>query len=164
MLKNKKFLYIILALSLALNVFILGVAGYYGYQLRGFGEDGQWIEKRITRLETRFLQPLDGPDQSFARGVFRERRPELRKAFAQLGDARHDVGTALRAADPDPGTLTAAIDKSQGAADMVNKSLHGLLRDLAQGLSLEARQKISEHIRDRHSHHERNSRDEGDNE
>jgi uncharacterized membrane protein len=162
MLNNRKILYIALTLSLALNVFVLGVAGYYGYQLRGFGKDDQWIENRITRLENRFLERLDAPDQSFTRGVFNARRPELRKAFSQLGDARHDVGLALRAADPDPSTLTAAIDKSQDAADRVNKNLHGLLRDLAQGLSLQARQEISEHIRDHHSRRDVKNTDRGD--
>lgn len=150
MFKNSKFLTVVLALSLATNLFIFGAIGYYGYELRGLAKDGQWISKKVDRVENRFLRHLDEEDRRFARGVFDQRRPALRAAFSDLRDARHDVGIALRAEQPDAAQLTAAIDKSQHAADMVNKTVHGVLRDLAQGLSPEARAKIGQHLRDRH--------------
>jgi len=156
MFKNSKFLTVVLALSLATNLFIFGAIGYYGYELRGLAKDGQWISKKVDRVENRFLRHLDEEDRRFARGVFDQRRPALRDAFSDLRDARHDVGIALRAEQPDAAQLTAAIDKSQHAADMVNKTVHGVLRDLAQGLSPEARAKIGQHLRDRHplDHHD----------
>src|SRR6056300_1302693 len=156
MFKNRKFLTVVLALSLATNLFIFGAIGYYGYELRGLAKDGQWISKKVDRVENRFLRHLDEEDRRFARGVFDQRRPALRAAFSDLRDARHDVGIALRAEQPDAAQLTAAIDKSQHAADMVNKTVHGVLRDLAQGLSPEARAKIGQHLRDRHplDHHD----------
>jgi uncharacterized membrane protein len=156
MFKNSKFLTVVLALSLATNLFIFGAIGYYGYELRGLAKDGQWISKKVDRVENRFLRHLDEEDRRFARGVFDQRRPALRAAFSDLRDARHDVGIALRAEQPDAAQLTAAIDKSQHAADMVNKTVHGVLRDLAQGLSPEARAKIGQHLRDRHplDHHD----------
>lgn len=156
MFKNSKFLTVVLALSLATNLFIFGAIGYYGYELRGLAKDGQWISKKVDRVENRFLRHLDEEDRRFARGVFDQRRPALRAAFSDLRDARHDVGVALRAEQPDAAQLTAAIDKSQHAADMVNKTVHGVLRDLAQGLSPEARAKIGQHLRDRHplDHHD----------
>ena len=158
MFKNSKFLTVVLALSLATNLFIFGAIGYYGYELRGLAKDGQWISKKVDRVENRFLRHLDEEDRRFARGVFDQRRPALRAAFSDLRDARHDVGIALRAEQPDAAQLTAAIDKSQHAADMVNKTVHGVLRDLAQGLSPEARAKIGQHLRDRHplDHHDNN--------
>ena len=141
---------------MATNLFIFGAIGYYGYELRGLAKDGQWISKKVDRVENRFLRHLDEEDRRFARGVFDQRRPALRAAFSDLRDARHDVGIALRAEQPDAAQLTAAIDKSQHAADMVNKTVHGVLRDLAQGLSPEARAKIGQHLRDRHplDHHD----------
>lgn len=156
MFKNSKFLTVVLALSLATNLFIFGAIGYYGYELRGLAKDGQWISKKVDRVENRFLRHLNAEDRRFARGVFDQRRPALRAAFSDLRDARHDVGIALRAEQPDAAQLTAAIDKSQHAADMVNKTVHGVLRDLAQGLSPEARAKIGQHLRDRHplDHHD----------
>jgi len=156
MFKNSKFLTVVLVLSLATNLFIFGAIGYYGYELRGLAKDGQWISKKVDRVENRFLRHLDEEDRRFARGVFDQRRPALRAAFSDLRDARHDVGIALRAEQPDAAQLTAAIDKSQHAADMVNKTVHGVLRDLAQGLSPEARAKIGQHLRDRHplDHHD----------
>ena len=156
MFKNSKFLTAVLVLSLATNLFIFGAIGYYGYELRGLAKDGQWISKKVDRVENRFLRHLDEEDRRFARGVFDQRRPALRAAFSDLRDARHDVGIALRAEQPDAAQLTAAIDKSQHAADMVNKTVHGVLRDLAQGLSPEARAKIGQHLRDRHplDHHD----------
>ena len=156
MFKNSKFLTVVLALSLATNLFIFGAIGYYGYELRGLAKDGQWISKKVDRVENRFLRHLDEEDRRFARGVFDQRRPALRAAFSDLRDARHDVGIALRAEQPDAAQLTAAINKSQHAADMVNKTVHGVLRDLAQGLSPEARAKIGQHLRDRHplDHHD----------
>ena len=156
MFKNSKFLTVVLALSLATNLFIFGAIGYYGYELRGLAKDGQWISKKVDRVENRFLRHLDEEDRRFARGVFDQRRPALRAAFSDLRDARHDVGIALRTEQPDAAQLTAAIDKSQHAADMVNKTVHGVLRDLAQGLSPEARAKIGQHLRDRHplDHHD----------
>jgi len=156
MFKNSKFLTVVLALSLATNLFIFGAIGYYGYELRGLAKDGQWISKKVDRVENRFLRHLDEEDRRFARGVFDQRRPALRAAFSDLRDARHDVGIALRAEQPDAAQLTVAIDKSQHAADMVNKTVHGVLRDLAQGLSPEARAKIGQHLRDRHplDHHD----------
>ena len=156
MFKNSKLLTVLFALSLAANLFIFGAIGYYGYELRGLAKDGHWISKQVDRVEKRFLRHLDEEDQRFARNVFAERRPALRAAFIELRDARHDVGIAMRAEQPDAAQLTAAIDKSQHAADMVNKSVHGVLRDLAQGLSPKARAKIGQHLRDRHplDHHD----------
>lgn len=150
MLKNKKFLYIALAISVALNLFVVGTIGSYAVKFKNIRNGADWIESRIERSEERFLNRLEGEDRLIAQEIFATHKPALREAFQQIGEARRDFRAAMKQETPSPEALTAALDKSQAATSVVNKSFHSVFRELAQGLSAEARQEISRRIR----HHE----------
>jgi uncharacterized membrane protein len=152
MLENKKLIYSVLAVSLALNFFVIGSAGFYALKWKNIRADGNWIEKRLDRAETRFLRHLDGEDKALAQRVFSQRRPALQAAVKEVRAARRDFRDALFVETPDPADITASLDRSQRAAAQVNENFHGALRDMAQGISPEASRNIAEHMR-RHRHH-----------
>ncbi len=152
MFQNKKILYTILFVSLALNTFIIGVCGYYATKFHTMHADDNWIERRLDHAEERLLRHLEGDDKELARQSMQQRRPELMAAFSQWQQARQAFGDSLSAETPSPQALTQALDQSQMAADRINESVHGLLRQLAQGLSPEARREIGEHMRRHHQH------------
>jgi uncharacterized membrane protein len=153
MLKNKKIIYTALIVSLALNFFIIGGAGFYALKWKNIRADSNWIEKRLDRAESRFLRYLEGDDKALAQKVFSERRAALAKAAREVRAARRDFRESLNAETPDPLEITASLDRSQKAAAQVNENFHGALRDMAQGLSPEARRNIAEHMK-RHRHHD----------
>lgn len=152
MLQNKKFLTIALVISLAINLFIVGVAGFYGAKFRGMGRDGNWIESRMEYAENRFMRHLDDEDKAVARATFDKHKPALRQAFDDHRQARRDIVSAFNQETPEPSELTAALNKSQAATQLANENLHSILRELASGLSPEARQEFASRVRDHHPH------------
>lgn len=149
MLKNIKPITVALILSLAVNMAFIGGALHLSSKFRNITKDGNWIENRLDRSEKRILRHFDGEDRELAQAVFRERRAAMTMAFMDIRKARGDFRKALKQDTPDPAELTAALDKSEKAAARVNQAFHGALRDLAQGLSPEARRKITEHMKRR---------------
>lgn len=156
MLENKKIIYSLLALSLAINFIIIGAAGSAAWRWHNMRSDNNWLEKRLDRSEMRILRHLEGDDRTLAKRVFSERRPQLVDAVSDIRAARRNFGQSLSADTPDPAALTAALDRSQAAAQKINENLHGAIRDMAQGLSPEARKKVAEHMRHRRRHHREN--------
>ena len=150
MVTKQKLFYAALALSLALNLFFIGAAGNYAMKWRGFANDAEWVDTRLSRAEERIVDQLDGADKALAQRVFRERRPELLDALASMRDARTAFRASLSVAEPNPQEITAALNRSQAAAQKLNENLHGALRDMASGLSPEARAKIAAHMQRRH--------------
>jgi len=148
MLKKIKPLYVLLALSLGLNLIILGAAGYHAMKLRQIG-DSDWIESRIDRAQERVLRRLEGDDRELARAAFEARRPKVRDALGEIAAARRDLARAFDAELPQPNELKAAFNRSQAGAAIVNEQVHGLMRDLADGLSADARARIARRIRHR---------------
>jgi len=146
---KQKIIYAVLAVSLALNVFVLGAAGHTAMKWRSIKNDSGWVEKRLDRAEERITRHLQGEDEALARRVFAERRPQLLTALRELRAARKDFRASLSAEEPDPQTIAAALDRSQAAAQKLNENLHGALRDMGLGLSEEARQEIARHMRRR---------------
>ena len=149
MLKNIRPLHIVLTLSLAVNLIILGAAGYYGLKWRNMG-DRDWIGNRLDRAQERVLGHLQGADRELARAAFDARRPIVREALGEIAAARRDLARAFDAKIPQAEALKAAFDRSQAGAAMVNEQFHGLMRDLAGGLSPEARARIARHMRHHH--------------
>lgn len=140
---------IILAISLALNVFVLGYAAHSAYQFRAFiGADEAQIEERIDRAQQRFLSRLEGRDKDTAKRIIDARRPVIVKSVRELRAARRAAMVAIRTETPDSEALAAALNRSQAAAQALNEALHGGLRDMARDLSPEARRKFSKRIRD----------------
>lgn len=147
MLKNIKPIHIVLAVSLALNMAFIGAGLHIGGKFRNIAKDGNWIESRLDRAEARVLRHFEGDDRALAERVFRDRRAALTDAFQDIRSARRDFRTALAVETPDPAEMTAALDASEEAAARVNKAFHGALRDMAQGLSVEGRRKVAEHMK-----------------
>lgn len=146
---KQKIIYAVLAVSLALNLFMLGAAGHTAMKWRAIKNDSGWVEKRLDRAEENVTRHLQGDDKELARRVFKERRPQLLTALRELRAARKDFRASLSADDPDPQSIAAALDRSQAAAQRLNENLHGALRDMGLGLSPEARQKIAAHMKRR---------------
>ena len=146
---KQKIIYAALAVSLAFNLFVIGAAGHYAMKWRAVTKDTGWVEKRLDRAEERIIRNLDGADEELAKRVFEERRPQLIAALKELRAARKDFRATLSVETPDPQNIAAALDRSQAAAQKLNENLHGALRDMGLGLSPEARQKITQHMRRR---------------
>lgn len=148
MLKNIKLIHIALALSLALNMAFIGAGLHIGGTFRSAMKDGDWIEKRLDRAEHRILRHFEGDDadRALAEKVVRERRAELTRAFTDMRAARTDFRKAMATQTPDADEIVTALDASEKAGAQVNEAFHGALRDMAQGLSVEGRRKISEHM------------------
>lgn len=148
---NKKVLYAVLAVSLAVNLIIIGAASSAAWRWNQVKNDRNWLETRLDRAEERVLRRLEGDDRALAQRVFRERRPQLSAAISEIRAARRDFRESLSADTPDPAALTAALDRSQAAARQINENVHGAVRDMAQGLSVEARREIAARMQ-RHRH------------
>ena len=151
---KQKLIYATLALSLALNLFFIGAAANYAMKWRGFANDVGWVDERLSRTEERLVRHLDGADKELARRVFRERRPQLLGALEELRASRKAFRASLSAQEPDPQEITAALNRSQAAAQKLNENLHGALRDMGSGLSPEARAKIADHMQRRYKEHD----------
>ena len=151
MLENKKILYTVLAISLAINFLVIGAAGSAAWHFKAARGDANWLDSRLDRAEQRVLRRLEGADRDLAEQVFRTRRPALTQAVSDLRLARTDFRRSLAQETPDPVELTAALDRSQAAARQINENVHGAIRDMAQGLSVEARRKIAARM---HKHHD----------
>lgn len=147
MLENKKLIYIVLAISLAVNFIFIGAAGSAAWRWNKVKGDSAWLEKRIERSEQHVLRRLEGADRDLAQNVFRERRPVLLAAIGEIRSARAAFRNALSEETPNPAALTAALDRSQAAAQEINEAFHGAIRDMAQGLSPEARRKIASRMK-----------------
>ena len=147
MLKNIKPIHIVLAVSLALNMAFIGAGLHIGSKFRDIAKDGNWIESRLDRAEQRVLRHFEGDDRTLAEQVFRQRRAALTDAFQDIRAARQDFRRSMATETPDPAEMTAALNASQNAASRVNQAFHGALRDMAQGLSVEGRRKVAEHMR-----------------
>lgn len=143
---QQKIIYAVLAVSLAINLFFIGAVGHTAIKWRAIKNDSGWIETRLDRAEARVTRHLDGSDKALARRVFQERRPQLLAALRELRAARKDFRTSLMVETPDPQAIAAALDRSQAAAKTLNETMHGTVRDIGLGLSVEARQKIAEHM------------------
>ena len=113
-------LFIVLGVSLAINVYIIGTVGVYAYKFRTIGEGSTWIEERLDRGEKRFLSQLEGDDQVLAQKVINERKPLLRDAFIELLDARRAVIDTLKTDAPNPQELARHLTQSQNAVDQLN--------------------------------------------
>lgn len=144
--KTIKLTHMALALSLAVNMFVIGAGLHLTSKYRDIRGDEQWIEKRLDRAESRILRHFEGDDRALAQRVFRERRSALSEAFDDIRAARRDFRRSMAEETPDPQKLTAALNASEQAAGQVNETFHGALRDMAQGLSPEARRKVAEHM------------------
>lgn len=144
--KSIKLTHLALALSLAVNMFVIGAGLHLTSKFRDMRGDEQWIEKRLDRAENRIMRHFEGEDRALAQRVFRERRGALTEAFDDIRGARRDFRRSMAETTPDPDKLTAALDASEKAAGRVNETFHGALRDMAQGLSPEARRKVAEHM------------------
>ncbi len=138
-----------LILSLAINLVILGGAGYAAFKFRDMGKEG-WVESRIERGERFFLKNLEADDRVVAQKIFDNRRPALKSALQDMQKARRDLGQLLRQDDVPPEDILAILDRSQDAAGRTNMAFHGLLRDMTSQLSPAARAKIGDHLRRHH--------------
>ncbi len=147
--KQKYIIFGALILSLAINLVVLGGAGYAAVKFRGMGKEG-WVESRIERGERFFLKNLEADDRIIAQKIFDNRRPALKSALQDMQKARRDLGHVLREETTSSEDILAILDRSQDAAERTNMAFHGLLRDMTSQLSPAAREKIGAHLRRHH--------------
>lgn len=158
-------LLVALGISVAINLFIAGAAGYYGSQFRGIsGNPEVWIDRMMHRGEHKFLRELEGNDREVAKQIFAEHRPKLREAVREMHMARRDFIDVMRDNPEDISALTRTIDRSKAAAQLANESFHGTLRGLATGLSPEAIKELGKNMGQgaRHERRKQRHRDRND--
>lgn len=144
------FLYAVLAISLLVNVVIIGGGGYFGVRIGGaFGSGPEGIDRGLMRIEENIVEELEGNDRNVVQDIFTDRRPALRDALVEWNKAYNDIEAALERNDSETAALTSALDRSERAASRLNRNFHGILRDMATGLSPEAREKIGHRFGDR---------------
>ena len=86
------------------------------------------------------------------RAMCDKNNPARRQALRDHCPARRDIVSAVNKEKPEPSGRTAALNKSQAATQLANENLHSILRELASGLSPEARQEFASRVRDHHPH------------
>ncbi|MDB4986042.1 MAG: hypothetical protein JWN04_1220 [Myxococcaceae bacterium] len=117
-----------LALSLGLNLFLLGFGGSRWLRMHGRHREGA---------------ALHGPH---AAGVWRTlvlNTPELRAQHHTLTDARRAVGAALRAEPYDAGKLAGALSALRNTTARSQEMLHQHLLEEAPSLSREQRRELA---------------------
>lgn len=132
-----------LFVSLALNLFLGGVIAGRGVGHRG-GFDGQMTAANVKLAIERVSRVLPEADGDVMRGLFEERRADLKARFEALREARKAVGAALKAEPFDAATFSAAYETMQSRNQEVQAAIHGVIKAAVPQLSAEGRVAIAE--------------------
>lgn len=128
-------LYVLLAVSVALNTFLVGREA--AQQLRP-RPDPLSVEQIVRRLEHR----LPDADRKVFRAAIASRADRLDHAGLALRAARTDLRTALTAAPVDQAALAQACDRTRRTAEATYAVVHEALVDAAPGLSAQGRRAL----------------------
>ena len=135
-----------LAVSLCLNIALLGAAG--GALLRhgppgpppGGGALDPWTLRKVIRM-------LPEEERDAARALFRDRRPEFEALGPQRREARQAAAAALEATPFDPAALEAALQASRDAERAGRDVIDRVFVSFAAGLSEEMRATLAAEMR-----------------
>jgi uncharacterized membrane protein len=130
---------VLLAVSLAINIFVLGFAVARVWQRPGQHDRGPGREGPLFHAD-RILGETGGGKLEW---LSREQRRELVPRFKALRRARQDAEQALRKEPFDRAAFEQALERVRGETVNVQSALHGLLAGLADGMSPAQRDELA---------------------
>lgn len=141
----------LLLVSLALNLFFIGVGG--ALLLQGFGSDtfaprAAYDRSVAGRIE-RIAAVLPPADADRLRKAYKERQSEIDGARAAYRDKQEAVRAALRAQPFNLETLKTAMAEMRAARQAFDLSIHGFFAQQASEMSEAGRQALADRSRTR---------------
>jgi uncharacterized membrane protein len=145
---------VLLAVSLAINVFVLGFVAARAWQRPGFGQAGPGRPATLFQADRVIGETEPGKLQWLSR----EQRRELVPRFKALRLARREAEQALRKEPFDRPAFEQALQRVRDETVNVQTALHGLLAGLADGMTTSQRAELARlnwQGRERHGEHRR---------
>lgn len=143
---------VLLAVSLAINVFILGFIAARAWQRSAQGPDGGGQRRAPTTL-FHADRVLGETSPGKLKWLSKEQREELVPRWRALREARREAEQALRAQPFERAAFERALERVRGETVNTQSALHGLLVGLADGMTPEQRAELArlnwQHRRDR---------------
>ncbi len=130
----------LLAGSLAINLFLLGVVG--AYQLRGQGVEPRGLRTQL-RIE-QIAETLPRADAARLEAVFRAHEAELGEYTAAIRQAQDRQRDGFRAQPFDPKPVNAAMAATRFNHDAAKRVIHDVILEAAEQMSPEGRAKLAE--------------------
>lgn len=128
----------VLAASLALNLFFVGVwTGRHFHRERAFHGQPLGVHGFLRRSGLDDAQPE-------VKKIIRARRDAIRDHMRALGKARDGVRAALQAQPYEPSKLDAALSDVEARNDDLQRAMHGSLADVARAVSPEQRLRMAD--------------------
>jgi uncharacterized membrane protein len=133
---------VLLAVSLALNVFILGFIAARAWQRPGLGPDGRGPRPPPATL-FHADRVLGEASPGKLKWLTQEQRQQLVPHWRALRAARRDAEQALRAEPFDRAAFERSLERVRGETVSTQSTLHGLLVGLADGMTPEQRTELA---------------------
>lgn len=149
---------VLLAVSLAINVFCLGAFAAWAWQ--GGFERGRHGDGRRALFHAERI--LDGPGRAKLEWLTREQRREVLPRMRALRQARREAKAALERETFDRAEFERALEQVRGETAAIQTHLHGLLSELSDGLTQAQRAELARlnwGRRDRRGDRERSRRE-----
>lgn len=133
---SRRFLWIALIASLAVNLF---VAGFVVANVAHRGWDRHRPPPRgLIHLRAAF-RTLDGDTRKTAREIWRARRPALRQRIETIRDAHRAFRAAVEKSDTDPAAVETAFQRLHEARGAAQAYVHQTIREIGDKLTPEQR-------------------------
>ncbi len=134
---SRRFLWITLIGSLAVNLFL---AGFIVASVVNRGWDGHHGRAHRGRLHLRAaFRVLDGDTREMAQKTWRERLPEIRERLRAIREAHRNFRATLDKADTDPAAVQAAFQRVHDARGAAQALIHKTIREIGEKLTPEQR-------------------------
>lgn len=142
--KSMKWLIAALALSLAFNVFIVGVSIGKRAADRGMHRpDAGWPGSFNTHALGRYLTP---EQQDEARALLKENRKELRERTGALRRNERKIKALIVAEEVDKQELAALIDEHEALMAGTHIAMRRLILEFVAGLDVETRRAVADDL------------------
>lgn len=152
---------ILLVVSLAVNVFVLGAFAAHWFSISFRSEDGSRdaMLERLRRAQahpgivvglpspTSILEVLNRDERQHLMTKWRQANPKLREGFKELYDARDDVANVLSEEDYSRDDLEAAFAALRARQMELASTSQGLIVDLADQLDEDGRNRVAHIMR-----------------
>ena len=139
---TRRTLIILLIVSGGLNLFLAGIiaASVFAYWNRPDIDRGPG-PRTAFRLY-RAVDELPEPQRSRARALLKEKRPEIRARIDAIRAARRDLRKRIRDGAVAPDEVESGFRKLQQARGEAQTALHALVRQIAETLTPDQRQRF----------------------
>jgi len=145
--RRRRWLRIALIISVALNLFFVGIVGVWA--VKSLLRDREGPPIGATSMAERMASRLPQADRPILLQAFQKRHDDIRRLFDEARTAQRDSRRALRANPFDPEAFAAASDRSLAARDAAQAAFSEAVREAATNMSAEGRAKLAEPPRGR---------------